>query len=138
MDSAICPTVNDGDLIEMFKPTISNNVFIIIYYNVFIRYRWFKHVNNYDPSTVAPSFQRRFRPSRKHEFQIHEPIPRDGVRGVQANSFHYRIPTVWNNLPNNVVNASSLDSFNKKLYKLWENQPMKYDHRATLQIQIDL
>ena len=98
----------------------------------------FKHVNNYDPSTVAPSFLRRFRPSRKHEFQIHEPIPRDGVRGVQANSFHYRIPTIWNNLPNNVVNASSIDSFKNKLDKLWENQPMKYDHRATLQIQIDL
>ena len=97
----------------------------------------FKHVNTYDPDTVAASFQRRLRPSRKHNFQVHEPTPKDGIRGVQANSFHYRIPTIWNNLPKQVVDATSIDSFKNMLDKLWENQPMKYDHRATLQIQID-
>ena len=98
----------------------------------------FKHMKTYDSSIVAPSFQHRFRPSRKHKFQIHDPAPKDGIRGVQANSFHYRIPRIWNNLPNNVVDASSLESFKNKLDKLWENQPMKYDDRATLRIQIDL
>ena len=96
----------------------------------------FKHVHTYNTDTLAPSFHRRLRPSRKHEYQLHEPIPKDGCRGIQANSFHFRIPIIWNNLPRNVVNASSLDSFKSQLDKLWENQPMKYDHRATLQIDL--
>ena len=94
----------------------------------------FKHVHIYDPSTVAPSFQRRLRPSRKHEYQLHEPVPNDGIRGVQANSFHYRIPRIWNQLPHQVVSASSVDSFKAKLDNLWSNQAIKYDHRAMLQI----
>ena len=96
----------------------------------------FKHVHTYDTNTLAPSFQRRLRPSRKHEYQLHEPIPKDGCRGVQANSFHFRIPIIWNNLPRNVVTASSLDSFKNKLDKIWENQPMKFDHRETLHIDL--
>ena len=96
----------------------------------------FKHVHSYDASIVAPSFQRRFRPSRKHGYQLHEPVPRDGIRGVQANSFHYRVPVIWNNLPRKVVEACTLDTFKNRLDKLWENQPMKYDHRATLQIDL--
>ena len=96
----------------------------------------YKHVNTYDSSTTAPSFQRRFWPNRNHEFQVHKPIPKDGIRGIQANSFHYRIPTIWNHLPKSVVNAKSLDSFKTKLDKVWENQPIKFDYRATLQIDL--
>ena len=54
----------------------------------------YKHVHTYDADIVAPSFLRRFRPSRQHEYQIHEPVPKDGIRGVQANSVHYRIPRI--------------------------------------------
>ena len=96
----------------------------------------YKHVHTYDADIVAPSFLRRFRPSRQHEYQIHEPVPKDGIRGVQANSFHYRIPRIWNNLPRQVVEAKNLDTFKSRLDKLWSNQPMKYDHRATLQIDL--
>ena len=96
----------------------------------------YKHVHTYDADIVAPSFLRRFRPSRQHEYQIHEPVPKDGIRGVQANSFHYRIPRIWNNLPRQVVEANNLDTFKSRLDKLWSNQPMKYDHRATLQIDL--
>ena len=93
----------------------------------------FKHVHTYEANIVAPSFQRRVRPSRKHDYQLHDPVPKDGIRGVQANSFHFRIPTIWNNLPSKVVEACSLDTFKNNLDKLWANQPIKYDHRATLQ-----
>ena len=48
----------------------------------------YKHVNIYKPNTMAPSFQHRFRPSRRHEFQIHDPLPRDSIRG-------FRIPAIF-------------------------------------------
>ena len=94
----------------------------------------YKHVHVYEAAIVASSFQRRCRPSRKHDHQIHEPVAKDGIRGVQANSFHYRIPTIWNNLPRTVVEAQTLDKFKNRIDKLWDKQPMRYDHRATLQI----
>ena len=92
----------------------------------------FKHVHKYEPNIVAPSFRRRSRPSRKHDYQLHEPVPKDGIRGVQTNSLFYRTPTVWNNLPSHVVEPCSLDTFKNRLDNLWTNQPIKFDHRATL------
>ncbi len=42
--------------------------------------------------------------------------------------------TEWNSLPEEVVNAESVKIFEKKLDKFWKGQSIKYDHRATIEI----
>ena len=91
----------------------------------------YKHVHTYDSSIVSPTFCRRSRPSRKHDYQLLEPVSNDGIRGVQANSFYFRVPKIWNNLPSDVVDAKTLDTFKNRLDKLFDNHPIKYDHRVT-------
>ena len=91
----------------------------------------FKHVKVYNTDIVSPSFNRRFRPSRKHDYQLHEPVPKDGIRGVQTNSFYFRTPKIWNNLPRNVVDADNVDQFKCDLDIFLKDEPIKFDHRAT-------
>ena len=47
----------------------------------------FKHFHAYDKATLPLSFQPRNRISRKPKFQLVWKLPKDGTRGLQANSF---------------------------------------------------
>ena len=88
----------------------------------------YKHLHNYDQETLPPSFQLRQRISRKHDFQLVWKKPKDGVRGLQTNSFYHRTTKMWNDLPKEVVNANNLNSFKNKLDDTWKNHPIKFDH----------
>ena len=57
-------------------------------------------------------------------------MPKDGTRGIQANSFYYRTIKNWNELPRNVVNATTINSFKKQLDDAWEDKPFKYDPKT--------
>ena len=59
----------------------------------------YKHFNRYDREILSPSFNPRTRPSRQHQFQLHEVKPADGERGVQSNFLYHRISRAWNELP---------------------------------------
>ena len=88
----------------------------------------FKHFTAYPRDTLADSFQPRHRNTRSHDKQLLERVPKDGVRGLQSNSFHYRYTRTWNNLPANVVSAKSVNSFKNALDKHWKDEPSKYNH----------
>ena len=88
----------------------------------------YRHFHIYDRSTVSPSFQPQCRSSRKHKYQLVWQRPKDGVRGLQSNSFYFRTTQAWNNLPREVVNAPNIDSFKRLLDNTWVNNPMKYNH----------
>ena len=53
----------------------------------------------YDKATLPLSFQPCNRIRRKHYFQLVWKLPKDGTRGLQANSFYYCTTQIWNNLP---------------------------------------
>ena len=89
----------------------------------------FKHFHTYDKTTISPSFQPRARKTRRHNYQLYERRPKDGVRGLQYNSFYYRTARLWIELPEKVVNAKDIDTFKKLLDNHWENEPSKYDHK---------
>ena len=89
----------------------------------------YKHFHIYDRSILASSFQPRDRPSRQHKCQLHTPKAHDGERGPQTNSYYHRTVTMWNNLPNEVVTAESVNGFKNNLDKHWENDPLKLDYR---------
>ena len=88
----------------------------------------YKHFNVYSRDTLADSFQPRERCTRSHDKQLHERVPKDGVRGLQSNSFYYRYARIWNSLPAHVVDAESLNPFKNALDKHWKKEPSKYDH----------
>ena len=88
----------------------------------------FKHFHKYDKDVLSPSFQPRSRSSRAHNFQLHLLKAKDGLRGIQTNSFYFRIAQTWNNLPRMVVDAPNIDTFKNRLDKLWENEQIKFDH----------
>ena len=89
----------------------------------------FKHFNTYSSDTLSDSFQPRQRSTRSHDHQLLERVPKDGVRGLQSNSFYYRYTRIWNNLPTDIVPSRSLNSFKNALDEHWKNKPTKYDHR---------
>ena len=91
----------------------------------------YKHFNKYDKSILSPSFHPRNRPSRTHPYQIQPIRPKDGERGLHSNPFYCRIPDVWNNLPEAVVDAPTMDTFKNRLDKHLKELPLMYDHTAT-------
>ena len=88
----------------------------------------FKHFHTYDKNIISPNFRRKMRDSRKHNFQLVENKPSDGVRGIQYNSFYFRTTRTWNELPRNVVDATTMDDFKKELDDAWLGKPSKYDY----------
>lgn len=93
----------------------------------------YKHFYVYARETLSGSFQPRQRSTRAHNLQLFERTPKDGSRGIQANSYYYRHARTWNNLPSNIVNATSINAFKNKLDEHWENEASKYDHLAPTQ-----
>ena len=90
----------------------------------------FKHFYLYDKFTLATSFKKNLRRSRKYDFQIIIPPERDGRYGPQTNFFIQRTARNWNNLPNTVVEAKNVSIFKKLLDKIWIDDPLKFDHKA--------
>ena len=65
--------------------------------------------------------------TRGHIYKIHKQHCRLQVR---HNFFSQRIVELWNNLPDSVVTATSLNAFKARLDKCWENKPFKFDYRS--------
>ena len=97
----------------------------------------FKHFNSYDKTTLSPSFNPRNRPSRQHKLQILQPRSNDGVRGTQSNSFYHRVAPIWNNLPQDVAEAETIEDFKKALDEYWEDDPLKFNHLHERQTEVE-
>ena len=89
----------------------------------------FKHFNTYDQHVISSSFQPKERITRKHKYQLHERIPKDGTRGIQSNSFYFRVARQWNNLPEKVVDATNVELFKNRLDEFWQDNALKFDYK---------
>lgn len=76
-----------------------------------------KHFNVYEWEMLAVSIKPLDRPSRRHNKQLFQHRPLDGVYEVQRNSFYYRTTSLWNELPSEVVVTTSFNSFKNRLDK---------------------
>ena len=47
-------------------------------------------------------------------------------------SFGIRIVTTWNNLPDNIARAPSVNAFKNQLDKYWEDQEILYDYKGII------
>ena len=88
----------------------------------------FKHFHAYDKDIIPDKFEIRNRISRKHNYQLVQHMPRDGVRGLQSNSFYYRNGKIWNNLPKGVVDTKTINNFKQKLDGAWKDNPTTFNH----------
>ena len=91
----------------------------------------FKHFHSYDSALIPEVFKRQWYGIRNNGCQLVWREPKDGVRGIQANSYYYRIIKSWNELPSEVVNASTVNSFKARLDHAWKNLPTKYDPKPS-------
>jgi hypothetical protein len=71
----------------------------------------YKHFHVYDKDTISRRFQHQTRTSRRHNYQLVPRIPKDGVRGVQTNSFYFRTTKPWNEVK--VVNFPNVHLFDE-------------------------
>ena len=56
-------------------------------------------------------------------------------KDIRKYNFTHRVVSIWNSLPNDLVNAKSILSFEKGLDDLWKNQELKYDnHLAKISV----
>ena len=93
----------------------------------------FKHFKIYDRTILSSSFMHNNRPSRKHAYQLYQRRPRDGKRGLQRNSFYYRVTQQWNDLSPIAVEGNDINAFKNELDEAWTNHPLKYDHKMESQ-----
>ena len=91
----------------------------------------YKHLHTYDHDVLPKHFQLQTRGSRRHDYQLVWNMPKDGTRGLQANSFYYRTTRIWNELPKEVVNATNINSFKNLLDEAWKAKHIKYDPTTT-------
>lgn len=79
----------------------------------------------YDPDTTHLFQLSDVTVTRGNSKKLFKPRARLNVRKF---FFTHRVIDSWNSLPDNVVEAESLNSFKNMLDKLWENHPLKYDY----------
>ena len=84
------------------------------------------HFNKYEKSTISSNFRLNPRTNRKHPFQLTWNRPKDGVHGVQANSFYFRIASEWNELPEDVPLSETINTFKSRLDDAWIDHPSKF------------
>jgi hypothetical protein len=85
-----------------------------------------KHFNSYDRSTLSSSFRPIPRVIRKHPFQLTRNRAKDGVLGVQSNSFYFRVANDWNELDHEVVESQNINTFKTRIDAAWQNKENKF------------
>ena len=61
--------------------------------------------------------------TRGHPMKLYKERPR---LNIKANSFSNRVVNTWNQLPEDVVMALSLNAFKGRLNKHWSRHPLKF------------
>ena len=85
-------------------------------------YKILHGIDNVDKDKLFTMAQ--YRATRGHSFKLQKKRSRLNVR---ANSFSNRVVDTWNNLPENVVNAPSVNAFKSRLNKHWHGHPTKFE-----------
>ena len=84
------------------------------------------HFNTYDRSTLSPRFRPIPRVIRKHSFQLTRNKAKDGVLGVQSNSFYFSDPNGWNELDHKVVESQNINTFKARIDAAWKDKGNKF------------
>jgi hypothetical protein len=69
------------------------------------------------------------RPTRGHKYKIHKI---GATKTIRQKSFTQRLVNPWNSLPDNIVEAPSLNAFKNRLDKYWKHQEVVTNYKAEL------
>jgi hypothetical protein len=93
----------------------------------------FKIVNGiYDKDVTERFFEMRTDQTRGHSKKIQKGNCRQNLR---KHSFKNRVTDIWNDLPQELVQAKTVKSFEILLDKYWENQEVKYDCNEEIKVR---
>ena len=92
----------------------------------------YKHLNTYDKEALSPTFQPRDRVTRPNNQKLMERVAKDGINGLQSNSFYFRTTRLWNALPAKVVNAETMNLFKNQLDAHWMDKQYKWSEWRVL------
>jgi hypothetical protein len=84
----------------------------------------YRIINNIDQMDMDNYFRLNIRPSRHNSLKLLK--PRAG-RTIKQHSFSHRIINLWNELPDDVVLADSINSFKNNLDIAWKFKVWKYE-----------
>ena len=96
-----------GDLIQVYK---------------------YLHKINIAPAGMLPLHEGSV--TRGHSLKLAKNWCRTALR---AHAFSQRVVNLWNNLSEETVTASSVNSFKNRLDQEWENKPWRFDHTVAVQ-----
>ena len=83
---------------------------------------------DFDSDVFPSTFEHLERSSHVHDYQLYQKRPTGSTYGkVQAASFYYRIPRLWNKLPKEVVSSENINTFKNRIDKHWQNAEFKFD-----------
>ena len=85
----------------------------------------FKIMNNHYDKDASVHLPQPPGVTRGHDKKLFQ---RRYKKDIRKYSFTNRIVTIWNSLPNDVVNAPSINSFKNRLDAFWDRQPVKYNY----------
>ena len=51
---------------------------------------------------------------------------------IRKYSFTHRVVSVWNTLPNKVVQSKTVDEFKRRIDHAWRNEKVKFDYKEEL------
>ena len=74
------------------------------------------------------------RETRGHKYKIYKTQTRLNIR---SHAFVHRSLNIWNNLPEEVVNAQNVETFERRLDRHWRNEPAKYDSEADINVTLN-
>ena len=95
----------------------------------------YKHFHSYDKNAATgPSFSTTERPSRRHKYQLREPL-RERIRGVKENSFYGRAIKLWNDLPRDIAEAENVNQFKNALDKHLKHHAWIFCHNPTHELE---
>ncbi len=76
-------------------------------------------------NAAALNLMRAVGSTRGHNYKLFQ---QRTTKDIRKHYFTNRAVKIWNSLPQDVVDAPSVNSFKNRLDRFWENQPMKYDY----------
>lgn len=85
-------------------------------------YKILQDIDKVDKEKLFSTAQ--YRATRGHTYKLHKKRSRLNLR---AGTFSNRVVNTWNQLPENVVNAPSLNAFKTRLNKHWHKHPYKFE-----------
>ena len=85
--------------------------------------------NKYDTHVCPPLARSDYTRTRGHSLKLKTERSKYDLRKF---SFCNRIVSIWNTLPDNVINADSVSMFKNRLDKNWKNQGVYYDYKVKL------